>query len=139
MPDVAPGLGDRGQRGAVADAGDEEERVLHLDDDLVHPAAAEAAGGAVGEADEARGHGGAALGRLTVEVLGHGHREAVGRQDHGLGHAGHLADEAVQQPAEVAGLEAQQRRLRSLTGSVMIAPRRRDQSVSRARPARPER
>jgi hypothetical protein len=81
--------------------------VLHLHDHLVHAASTEAARGPVGKAHEARCNRGAALGRLPVEALGHGHREPVGGQDHGLADARHLAHEAIEQPAEVPGLEAQ--------------------------------
>ena len=42
-----------------------------------------------------------------VEAARHGHQQAVGRDGHRVGDAGRLLDEAVEQPAEAAGLLAE--------------------------------
>ena len=60
--DIGIAGSDDRERRAVADAGDEDERVFHLDDHFVDRAAAEATRGAVGETDETRGNCGESIG-----------------------------------------------------------------------------
>ena len=102
--DVAVGGGDHGQARAVADAGHEDEGVLHLDDDLVTGAAAEAAGRAVGESDEPGGHRGEAVGGVAVEAGRHRHRQTVGGHHDGVADTGDTVDEVVDEPVDVLGL-----------------------------------
>ena len=75
--DVGALVGDHRQQRTVADTGDEQERMLHLHDDLGDRSSAEAPGGAVAEADQARCHRGEPVDGITVKPGGGGDRKPV--------------------------------------------------------------
>ena len=72
-PDVAVGVSHHGKAGTIADFGDEQKRMFHLDDDLMDPASAKTPCSAVGQADEPRGDRSEAIGGVAVEAVGQCH------------------------------------------------------------------
>ncbi|MEZ5343111.1 MAG: hypothetical protein R2706_17215 [Acidimicrobiales bacterium] len=68
--DVATGVGDNGEERAIGDTGNEEEGVLHFNDDLVDGASPESPGRTVREANEAAGDSGETVYRAAVKSAG---------------------------------------------------------------------
>jgi len=103
-PYIAPAVRDDPERASVGDRRDEEVALLHRDDDLVDFTERETARRALGQA----GHAGDDRRELfcagPFERARRRHEQSVGRHRDRVGHTRRRADEARQQPIEIADL-----------------------------------
>ena len=102
--DVAARGGEHGKARAVADAHQQHDPAIHLDNCLNDATRVEATRRALGEADQAGRDRGELIGAVAGQPVGAGQEQAVGRHHDRVRDTGHALREVGDKPAEPARL-----------------------------------